>query len=109
MTSAAAATATAAKAGALASRSKWQPGLPDLPEMMISTHILSARDPPPLARPRELDFRRSAVWMTYERVSEGGCACLARARASDTQLGDSCEGRHSNVQTMRLTRIVPST
>ena len=87
----------AAEAGSLLARSEWQPGLPDLPEMMISTHILRAVCPS--ARPRQLDFRHSAVWMTYERVREG---------ATDTQLGDSCEGRHSNVQTMRLTRIVPS-
>ena len=87
----------AAEAGSLLARSEWQPGLPDLPEMMISTHILPTVCPS--ARPRQLDFRHSAVWMTYERVREG---------ATDTQLGDSCEGRHSNVQTMRLTRIVPS-
>ena len=93
----AAAAATAAEAGALLARSEWQLVLPDLPEMMISTHILRAVCPS--ARPRQLDFRHSAVWMTYERVREG---------STDTQLGDSCEGRHSNVQTMRLTRIVPS-
>ena len=87
----------AAEAGSLLARSEWQPVLPDLPEMMISTHILPTVCPS--ARPRQLDFRHSAVWMTYERVREG---------ATDTQLGDSCEGRHSNVQTMRLTRIVPS-
>lgn len=93
----AAAAATAAEAGSLLARSEWQPVLPDLPEMMISTHILPTVCPS--ARPRQLDFRHSAVWMTYERVREG---------ATDTQLGDSCEGRHSNLQTMRLTRIVPS-
>ena len=87
----------AAEAGSLLARSEWQPVLPDLPEMMISTHILPTVCPS--ARPRQLDFRHSAVWMTYVRV---------RAGATHTQLGDSCEGRHSNVQTMRLTRIVPS-
>ena len=41
-----AAAATAAEAGALLARSEWQPVLPDLPEMMISTHILPTVCPP---------------------------------------------------------------
>lgn len=59
----------AAEAGSLLARSEWQPVLPDLPEMMISTHILPTVCPS--ARPRQLDFRHSAVWMTYERVRGG--------------------------------------